>query len=92
MHYYEDGNVALSTTKLLPETSVEGGGSGEAVVRRIAGIEKQYQEEVNRGFVGMNEGGFRGLRRQLPVTRMKMEWEKVRGYGLGGDLKGEGRR
>ena len=68
------------------------GSGGEAIVRRIAGIEKQYQEEVNRGFVGMNEGGFRGLRRQLPVTRMKMEWEKVRGYGLGGDLKGEGRR
>lgn len=91
MHYYEDGNVALSTTKTIPDTEVPGG-SAEDVVKKIAAIEKQYQEEVNRAFVGMNEGSFRGLRRQLPVTRMRVEWEKVRGYGLGGDLRGEARR
>lgn len=26
------------------------------------------------------------LRRALPVTRQKMEWEKVSGYSLGSDL------
>lgn len=93
VHYYEDGNVALTTRKTIPETNVEGGGgSGEAIVRKIAALEKQYQEEVNRGVVGMNEGMFKGLRRQLPVTRQRIEWEKVRGFGLGGDLRGEGKR
>lgn len=30
---------------------------------------------------------FRGrLRRALPVTRQKMDWEKVSGYTLGADL------
>ena len=90
MHYYEDGNVALSTTKNIPDTEVEP--KGEAIVRKVAAIEKQYQEEVNRAFVGMNEGSFKGLRRQLPVTRQRVEWEKIRGYGLGGDLRGEGKR
>ena len=90
VHYYEDGNVALSTTKNIPDTEVES--RGDSVVRKIAAVEKQYQEEVNRAFVGMNEGSFKGLRRQLPVTRQRVEWEKIRGYGLGGDLRGEGKR
>ncbi|KIX96401.1 uncharacterized protein Z520_07667 [Fonsecaea multimorphosa CBS 102226] len=92
VHYYEDGNVALSTKKDFSNVSVDGGGSGESVVRKIAAIEKQYQEEVNRTIVGMNETSFKALRRQLPVTRQKVEWEKIRGYGLGGDLRGEGKR
>ena len=90
MHYYEDGNVGLNTVRTIPETEVEA--NGAAIVKKVAAIEKQYQEEVNRAFVGMNEGSFKGLRRQLPVTRQRVEWEKIRGYGLGGDLRGEGKR
>ena len=58
-------------------------------MRKIASAEKAYQVELNRGFVEMNEGAFKGLRRQLPVTRQKVEWEKVGGYRLGSDLRGE---
>jgi capping protein (actin filament) muscle Z-line, alpha len=92
VHYYEDGNVALSTKKSFNGVSVEGSGNADSVIRKVAAIEKQYQEEVNRTIVGMNEGSFKALRRQLPVTRQKVEWEKIRGYGLGGDLRGEGKR
>ncbi len=87
MHYYEDGNVALNTSRKVSESDV--GDSGAEVVRKVAQIEKQYQEEVNRALVGMNEGSFRGLRRQLPVTRQRIEWEKVRGYSLSNNLKGK---
>jgi len=67
-------------------------GDGESIVRKVAALEKQYQEEVNRTIVGMNETSFKALRRQLPVTRQKVEWEKIRGYGLGSDLRGEAKR
>jgi capping protein (actin filament) muscle Z-line, alpha len=87
VHYYEDGNVALNTVKKVTDIRPESD-TGEGIVRKIAAIEKQYQEEVNRSFVNMNEQGFKGLRRQLPVTRQKVEWEKVRGYGLSDNLKG----
>jgi len=87
VHYYEDGNVALNTSRKVSEVNVGDGGS--EIVRKIAQIEKQYQEEVNRALVGMNEGSFRGLRRQLPVTRQRIEWEKVRGYSLSDNLKGK---
>lgn len=90
VHYYEDGNVALTTTKSVESVSV--GSDGSSIVRKIAAIENQYQEEVNRTIVGMNETSFKALRRQLPVTRQKVEWEKIRGYALGSDLKGEAKR
>ena len=86
MHYYEDGNVSLTTSK--PVQVDNAGSTGAEIVRQIATLEKTYQEELNRGFVDLNETSFKGLRRQLPVTRQKVEWEKVAGYKLGSDLRG----
>ena len=85
VHYYEDGNVRLLTDKKVQE-SVKGDAGAT-----IASVERRYQEELNRGFAGLSEGAFRGLRRQLPVTRVKVDWEKVSGYRLGQDVAG-GRR
>ncbi|KAL9601843.1 MAG: hypothetical protein Q9179_002734 [Wetmoreana sp. 5 TL-2023] len=86
VHYYEDGNVRLTTSKKVSEMKVEAsvGLSPTAlaaqVVRKIAAVEKGYQEELHRGFARLSEGEFKGLRRQLPVTRQKVEWEKIGGY------------
>ncbi|KAL9631706.1 MAG: hypothetical protein Q9204_004113 [Flavoplaca sp. TL-2023a] len=93
VHYYEDGNVRLTTTKRIPETKVEASSASSSsaaaeIMRKIAGVEKAYQEELNRGFGRLSEGEFKGLRRQLPVTRQKVEWEKVGGYRLGQDIGG----
>ena len=86
VHYYEDGNVALTTTKKI---NIDNAGStGAEVVRKLAQAERAYQEELNRAFVGMNEQSFKSLRRQLPVTRQKVEWDKVGGYRLGSDIRG----
>jgi len=35
---------------------------------------------LDGAFTNLNEGAFEGLRRQLPVTRQKIEWEKFSGY------------
>lgn len=73
VHYYEDGNVRMSTSK-----KVEVSGSGvEGVVREIAKAENKFQEELNRAFVSLAEGSFKGLRRQLPVTRQKVSLHNV---------------
>ncbi|KAL8850740.1 MAG: hypothetical protein Q9221_004308 [Calogaya cf. arnoldii] len=93
VHYYEDGNVRLTTTKKIPETKLEtssasSGSAAAEVLRKIAGVERAYQEELNRGFGRLSEGEFKGLRRQLPVTRQKVEWEKIGGYRLGQDIGG----
>lgn len=75
VHYYEDGNVRLLTTK-----PIQASASSNDVVKQIATLEKKYQEDLNRAFTQLNEGAFKGLRRQLPVTRQKVEWEKIGGY------------
>jgi len=90
VHYYEDGNVRLTTTKKIAATSIPSG-SAVDIIREIAKVEKKYQEELNRGFSTLSEGEFRGLRRQLPVTRQKVEWDKVGSYRAGKEIA-SGRR
>ncbi|KYK54959.1 hypothetical protein DCS_06920 [Drechmeria coniospora] len=86
VHYYEDGNVRLLTKKPI-STSVSSG-TGAAIVKEISAMERKYQDEVNKSFVKLSEGTFRGLRRHLPVTRQKVEWDKVTSYRLGQDIGG----
>jgi len=83
VHYYEDGNVRLMTAKKVEVKAQEG-----ELIRQLAAQEKKYQEELNRGFSALSEGAFKSLRRQLPVTRQKVEWEKVGTYRLGQDIGG----
>lgn len=78
VHYYEDGNVRMSTSKKLELGS--GAGDVESIVREIAKAENKFQEELNRAFVTLAEGSFKSLRRQLPVTRQRVDWEKIGGY------------
>lgn len=86
MHYYEDGNVRLLTNK--PVSSTISSVNGASIVREISTTERKYQEELNKGFVSLSEGAFKGLRRQLPVTRQKIEWDRVTSYRLGQDIGG----
>ena len=86
VHYFEDGNVRLTAAKEVSLTA--SGGGAVDVLRQLATAEKRYQEELNRGFAALNEGAFKSLRRQLPVTRQKVEWEKIGGYRLGQDIGG----
>ncbi|KAK0337933.1 F-actin-capping protein subunit alpha [Friedmanniomyces endolithicus] len=76
VHYYEDGNVRMSTNKKV-ELS---GSTPDTLVREIAKAENMFQEALNRAFGTLAEGSFKGLRRQLPVTRQRVEWEKIAGY------------
>ncbi|KAK3381352.1 putative F-actin-capping protein [Podospora didyma] len=86
VHYYEDGNVRLLTNK--PVGVFASSGTGAGIAREISVGEKKYQEELNRSFTSLSEGAFKALRRQLPVTRQKIEWDKVASYKLGQDIGG----
>lgn len=82
MHYYEDGNVRLLTNKDV-SLSVGANATAGEIVRQIATAEKRYQEDLNKAFASLSEGAFKALRRQLPITRQKIEWEKISGYRVG---------
>lgn len=78
--------MRLLTTK--PVSASISSESAASIVREITIAEKKYQEEVNKGFNNLSEGAFKGLRRQLPITRQKIEWDKIAGYRLGQDIGG----
>jgi capping protein alpha len=78
VHYYEDGNVRLQTSKPVSLTFTSS--SAAEISRQIATAERKYQEDLNRAFGSLSEGAFKSLRRQLPITRQKLEWEKISGY------------
>ncbi|KAI0189646.1 2-oxoisovalerate dehydrogenase beta subunit [Astrocystis sublimbata] len=86
VHYYEDGNVRLLTNK--PIASSVASDTGAGICKEIAAGERKYQEELNKGFANLSEGAFKSLRRQLPVTRQKIEWERVASYRVGQDIGG----
>lgn len=58
-------------------------GSAAEIVKNITSVEKKYQEELNRAFGALSEGAFKSLRRQLPITRQKIDWDKIGSYRLG---------
>ncbi|WRT67310.1 uncharacterized protein IL334_004279 [Kwoniella shivajii] len=90
VHYYEQGNVQLATkhTASFPLPAEELGGQSVAsqIVTIISKIETAYHLELNDVYGELGEKAFRALRRALPITRQKMDWEKVTGYSLGSDL------
>jgi capping protein (actin filament) muscle Z-line, alpha len=71
--------VRLLTTKPVSD-HVGTSGSAAELVRTIARIEKKYQEDLNLSFAALSEGAFKGLRRQLPISRQKIDWYKIGNY------------
>ncbi|WVQ69887.1 uncharacterized protein L199_008110 [Kwoniella botswanensis] len=90
VHYYEQGNVQLATKHSasfpLPTEEVGGQSIASQIVTTISKIETAYHLELNDVYGELGDKAFRALRRALPVTRQKMDWEKVTGYSLGSDL------
>ncbi|KAF9077600.1 F-actin-capping protein subunit alpha [Rhodocollybia butyracea] len=92
VHYYEQGNVQLSTTHSisfsLPPAIVTASpeSAGTKILALIESEEAKYQNSLNDTYHEMSEKTFKSLRRALPMTRSKLDWEKVLGYKLGAEL------
>lgn len=56
------------------------------IVALIESEEGKYQSSLNDTYIEMGEKTFKGLRRALPLTRQKIDWDKVLGYKLGAEL------
>lgn len=80
VHYYEDGNV-----RFLGEHSVEE--STDDPVKTIGSAEDIVERDLQRTISQLNDQHFKQLRRQLPVTRAKVQWGNAIGnYRLGKDV------
>lgn len=102
VHYYEDGNVQLNTDTTQKVTVPESGvkcwahplltvlqgpdAIAVAAMKAIAKTEATYQSALEANYATMGETTFKALRRALPITRQKIDWNKIKNYKIGGEM------
>lgn len=63
----------------IPQAIASSASSSAAtkILALIAEEEGKYQVKLNEAYQEMGEKTFKGLRRALPLTRQKIDWDKV---------------
>lgn len=82
VHYYEEGNVQLNVNKPLNFSFSK----IADIAKEIKSFEQEFQNGINQVYEDLSESTFKSLRRQLPITKSKMEWSKVFAYRLGHEM------
>eukprot|EP00743_Colponemidia_sp_Colp-15_P001823 GILK01001988.1.p1 GENE.GILK01001988.1~~GILK01001988.1.p1 ORF type:complete len:318 (-),score=43.73 GILK01001988.1:94-1002(-) len=92
VHYYEDGNVQMKEQKpvsvSIPEHQ-DAAALGAAVAAAIQNAETELQSALEDMYVSLSDETFRAMRRVLPITGERMDWNiarlrMVRNLGGGG--------
>ncbi|PWN96199.1 subunits of heterodimeric actin filament capping protein Capz [Tilletiopsis washingtonensis] len=101
VHYFENGNVQLSVSSSRSLSLGTGNASAssspasdaenvDALAARIAAAlqaeEARFHASVERRVAELGEKAFKALRRNLPVSKQKINWDKVSNYKLSGEL------
>ena len=82
-HYFEDGNTQLHSNKAIPAktwgTSFSESGSSVAdIISHIKDQEAELYQGLHLMYRNMDAETFKSIRRILPVTKLKMDWNATR--------------
>jgi len=89
VHYYEDGNVQWNTDTKTKTSITETGNPdtvAAAAIKAISKVEQVFQQSLETSYNTMGDTTFKALRRNLPITRTRIDWNKIKNYGMGAQL------
>jgi len=88
VHYYEDGNVQLNSTTEKHLTSPVGDPTATATqaIKAIVKSEQAFHGALDNSYSTMSDTTFKALRRALPITRQKIDWNKIRNYKITAEM------
>jgi len=94
VHYYEDGNVQLHTdTSKAAAVEISGDveASAAAVVKALTTVEHNFHSALDASYNVMGETTCKALRRALPITGQKINWNLIHTYRVGGEAASGGK-
>jgi capping protein alpha len=80
VHYYDDGNVQLNT-KFSPKVQTNVGNPSQTaseIAKAIKKAEQDYQTALETTYNTMGDTTFKALRRVLPITKNRLDWERIK--------------
>jgi len=88
VHYYEDGNVQLNTNteKHLNSPAGDPTATASGAIKAIIKAEQAFHSALDNSYTTMGDTTFKALRRALPITRTKIDWNKIRNYKVGQEM------
>jgi len=77
IHYFEDGNLQLQSSKSVAAATLQFSSEadlGQKIVKHLQTEETALQNALEEMYSNMSNETFRSMRRLMPITRTKMEW------------------
>jgi len=77
VHYFEDGNVQMTSKRKFDGKHItisQDTDLGVEILKHIEDCESSIQSGLHDMYNNMNDVTFKAMRRTLPVTRTKMDW------------------
>jgi capping protein alpha len=90
VHYYEDGNVQLEwkkdTTFELKKDKSDPTAFAKAIAKGIEEVERNAEISLKEAYEDQANNVLKALRRALPITKQKMDWNQISYFKLGNEL------
>jgi len=89
VHYYEEGNVQLNNTfekQLQSAVGDSPAATAANALKAIVKTEHTYHNSLDSSYVTMGGTTFKALRRILPITVQKIDWNKIRSYRIAAEI------